>query len=198
MDTKMFSEYESDILKSLENICSILQKILEVDKKEKFKDASFYGVELFYNIFELVSRFDPKDFKTWLQKEPYQDWNSKIVNLLYENREWIKNILLNFTYIYLTEFYSPEIYYRIRSGIQYLFDVWGSFQCQNEELKLIFDPYDSIIHTIDEYFEKWIEYSCNRIKKKPKNSESLHSWWSKISDEIDEIVQVIYQFLKIL
>jgi hypothetical protein len=194
----MFSEYESDILKSLENICSILQKILEVDKKEKFKDASFYGVELFYNIFELVSRFDPKDFKTWLQKEPYQDWNSKIVNLLYENREWIKNILLNFTYIYLTEFYSPEIYYRIRSGIQYLFDVWGSFQCQNEELKLIFDPYDSIIHTIDEYFEKWIEYSCNRIKKKPKNSESLHSWWSKISDEIDEIVQVIYQFLKIL
>jgi hypothetical protein len=161
----MFSEYESDILKSLENICSILQKILEVDKKEKFKDASFYGVELFYNIFELVSRFDPKDFKTWLQKEPYQDWNSKIVNLLYENREWIKNILLNFTYIYLTEFYSPEIYYRIRSGIQYLFDVWGSFQCQNEELKLIFDPYDSIIHTIDEYFEKWIEYSCNRIKK---------------------------------
>lgn len=130
----------------LNNILEILNNIQEYKaNKLKSKLKTNFGLQLFSKLYEIGTTHP--DFVEIFESQ--QDLNSKIIQNLGLNSDFIKQFLINFSFIYLTEIYKHITTRTLRSGIEFLLTYWGESTYQNKKLKDLFDPLGRAIPLID-------------------------------------------------
>jgi len=151
-----------------------LHKILE--KKFSYPEQNFYseaGFDVLSEFFQFGLNCSCSLFKELSNSEKV----NKIKELLVDNSTRIKKLVIRFPYIILAEIYSPKTICKFRSGIQFLFDLWGNLSSGDKTLRELFDPLNRKITFIDRGLKRWLQRPGNCVTDIPEGIPEGHSWW---------------------
>jgi hypothetical protein len=170
------SENRQQFSRLLDEVLEILEKISSrTESSDNLNNFTTLGLDLFSKIFEIGSCFGDS-FKKLVILEKVKQVNNQIKVLLVNISGWVKNFLVQFPHIFLTEKYTPATVCMVRSGIKFLFDLWGNFMFRRKKINIILDPLGRGIKEIDKILQRWVENPDNRVIDRPKGIPTSH-WW---------------------
>jgi hypothetical protein len=150
-----------------------LHKILE--KKFSYPEQNFYS-EAGFDVFSELFQFGLNCSSLFKELSNSEKVN-KIKELLVDNSTRIKKLVIRFPYIILADIYSPRTICKFRSGIQFLFDLWGNLSSGDNTLRELFDPLNRKITFIDIGLKRWLQRPGNYVIDIPEGIPEGHSWW---------------------
>jgi hypothetical protein len=155
-----------------------LHKILE--KKFSYPEQNFYS-EAGFDVFSKFFQFGLNCSSLFKELSNSEKVN-KIKELLVDNSTRIKKFVIRFPYIILAEIYSPRTICKFRSGIQFLFDLWGNLSSGDNTLRELFDSLNRKITFIDRGLKRWLQRPGNCVTDIPEGIPEGHSWWWWLSE----------------
>jgi hypothetical protein len=179
---KVKSQTSTKKVKIYNKVVELLVELLKVlEEGFSYSEEDFYYSQGAFDVFKKFYEFGlickQEIFKELSETEQV----CKIKDLLIENSGKIEKFVRIFPFIILEDIYGPKTICILRSGVQFLFDLWGKLDFNGKDkktLKELFDPTNRRIEFIDKGLKRWLKREKNHIKDKPDDIVKLHpKWW---------------------